>query len=61
MQGAFNFPGTLVQRNGIPKIVGNAERWRRALDGHVESAHDGKVEKKCPACQELRQRIREAA
>lgn len=61
MEGAFNFAGTLVQRNGIPKIVGSRERWRRALEGHVEDAHEGRIDNFCPACEELQQRLKEAA
>jgi hypothetical protein len=61
MKGAFNFPGTIVLRNGIPKIVGSAERWKRALEGHKESAHAGELDKKCQACRELQQRLKGAA
>jgi hypothetical protein len=47
-------PSTYKLRNG--KVLGELRdkaSWHRALQGHIYSAHGGKVEKKCAACREL--------
>lgn len=61
MTFSFNSQATQVGRSGKRKVVGSVERFDRALLGHTNALHCGKVDKKCAACAELLKRKEEAA
>jgi hypothetical protein len=52
--------GSYKGRIGQRVVFLDPKRLRRALDGHVQSIHDGHEDKACAACKELRTKLRQA-
>ena len=52
--------GTLLGRDGKRKTNQDAARWEKALDGHIRSAHKGKVQNGCAGCVELQRKLKAA-
>jgi len=44
---------TIRTRDGALHYNTNPKRWKKALAGHIKSAHKGKMVPECAACIEL--------